>query len=249
MFSWKNRSRLAPPPRRARLALERLEGRDCPSVGVQPNNMLWYILNTSAPPPATRPVGMTPGENFGPGGGGGPVITLNLTYNGRTSVTLSGTVTDNLCSPSGLTVDLGGEVSVSTVTNSSGYFSVTTNAAGLGTISASTVDALGIASNTATVTVTSSAPTISNFTAAEAAGYLFTFTGTVTDASPAGLTVSFGGIPSLTNQTTTVASNGTFTFSIQLNPNGSDNGIATAQTTNWWGLQSNLAMDSVFVTP
>lgn len=253
MFRWMSRARTgrpspsARPSGRVRPALEMLEGRDCPSIGMQPNDALWYALNTAPPPVVQVPV-MTPHDNFGGGGGAsGPVMTLSISYNGQTSVTLSGVVTDNSASVSGLAVTFTGEVSASTVTNSSGYFSMTTNAAGLGNITATTTDAFGL-TGSSSVTVSSQAPAISNFQWVQGANYTFTFTATVTDASPSGLTVTFGGIPSLANQTATVQSNGSVELIVQLNSNGSDNGTASAQVTNWWGLTSNLATSAVVVS-
>jgi hypothetical protein len=248
MFRWTSRARPARAPRRVRPVLETLEGRDCPSVGMQPNDQLWYALNSSPPPPTINVPVMTPHTNLGGGGYDPPMITLNVSYNGQTSVTLSGLVTDTSCSAAGLVVTITGEVNVTTVTNSSGYFSVTTNAAGLGTVSATTVDSLGQTSNTATNAVTSQAPVISNFSWVSSYNNTYTFTATVTDASAPGLTVTFGGIPSLANKTATVQSNGTVSLSVQLNNNGSDNGTATAQTTNWWGQLSNVAQTAVWVS-
>ena len=51
-----------------------------------------------------------------------------------------------------------------------------------------------------------------NFAATQEAGSAFIFSGTVSAQTAAGLTVSFGGIPSLAGQTATVAANGTWRY-------------------------------------
>ena len=85
-----------------------------------------------------------------------PTVTLSVQMNGQNSVTLSGDVTaDN---PAGLKVTFTGVVSVSTVTDSSGHFSVTLNASRLGEVQATTTDDLGQSSDTATATLTCAAP-------------------------------------------------------------------------------------------
>jgi len=87
------------------------------------------------------------------------------------------------------------------------------------------------------------APQIVSFGAVEVVGGVWDFTGTVIDANPAGLTVKFGGEPeSLQGASTTTNANGNFDYATMLNTNGSDNGTATAQTTDGQGLTSNLAM-------
>ncbi len=253
------RNGLAPRPRTFRPGLEALERRDCPSAGLQPGQQLWYLLNTSpvtAPRGAATPATEMPGGGGGGGGGGSgggggtgsnPVITLLYTHNAKTSITLTGSVTDNSASVAGLTVTFTGEVTGTAVTDANGNFTLTANAAGLGGVSASTVDSLQHASNTATVNITDNTPAINNFSYTQGSLNSFTFTGTTSAASPGGLMVSFGGIPSLGGQTATVGSDGSFSLNVVLNSNGSDNGTATAQLTDWWGLQSNVATTYVTV--
>lgn len=88
------------------------------------------------------------------------------------------------------------------------------------------------------------APVIQNFDCAINGDYA-TFTGTVVDNAPAGLTVRFGGIASLMNQTATTTSTGTFSITIQLQPGTPDIGTASSQTTDGDGLDSNIATVSV----
>ncbi len=91
-------------------------------------------------------------------------------------------------------------------------------------------------------------PVIRNFGGAEGTSPQFTFSGVVSDTSPAGLTVTFGGIPSLVGKTATTNADGSFSLTVSLNTNGSDNGTAWAQTTDWNGLTSTEATTSVVVT-
>jgi hypothetical protein len=71
----------------------------------------------------------------------------------------------------------------------------------------------------------------------------WTFSGVVATDNPWGLTVRFGGLASLQGQTTEVQSDGTFRLTIRLQ-NGED-GLVTAQTTDWEGRDSNVAVDYV----
>src|SRR6516162_1637301 len=103
MFTLFNRGQSRPRTRLVRPTLEALEARDCPSAfGTQPGQELWYLLNTA---PASG-LNLRVQPALGGGGGGGsdssPVLTLSVTYNSKTSVTLSGKVTDDLASVAGL---------------------------------------------------------------------------------------------------------------------------------------------------
>ena len=167
-----------------------------------------------------------------------PSISLSVSYGSQRTVTLSGQVTD--VDAGGLTVTFTGMVTGSTVTNPDGTFSATFTATGLGEVDASTTDSQGLESNVATVTLTSNPPVITNFMATAGQAGVWTFTGTVTDESPAGLVVTFGGLPSLANQMATVQSNGSFELSVVLQ--AGEEGTATAVTTDWWGLMSNEAI-------
>jgi hypothetical protein len=86
-------------------------------------------------------------------------------------------------------------------------------------------------------------PVITEFHASEGEGGWWTFSGVVVADNPWGLTVRFGGLSSLQGQTTDVQGDGTFQLTIRLQ-NGEE-GLATAQTTDWQGRDSNLAQDYV----
>lgn len=96
------------------------------------------------------------------------------------------------------------------------------------------------------ITDVQTAPVIVDFKAILVVGNLFRFTGSVEDAAPGGLTISFGGEPeSLQGKTVTTDANGNFDMSILLKVDGSDTGTASAQTVNAAGQSSNLALTEV----
>lgn len=163
-----------------------------------------------------------------------PSLTLSVSYGSGRMVTLSGQVTDD--DPGGLTVTFTGKVVGSVVTNSTGAFNATFEASGLGDVLATVINRHGLTSSAASVTLTSSTPSIANFLATEGANNQWTFTGTVTDESAAGLSIIFGGLASLIGQSTTVQQNGTFSLTIQLQVG--EQGQASVKTTDWWGLES-----------
>jgi virginiamycin B lyase len=91
------------------------------------------------------------------------------------------------------------------------------------------------------------APRIVDFTAEALGGGLYRFSGKVIDEMPNGLTITFGGVPTMVGKTTTTASDGTFSLTVQLETEGSDGGNVTATTVDMWGASSNVA--TVSVTP
>ena len=171
-----------------------------------------------------------------------PVLTMAISYGAQNSVTLTGTLTD--VDAAGETIALTGVAAGSVVTDSNGNFSLTTNASALGAIDATTTDLWSKTSNTAEVVVASDAPEIATFGAAHQAGNLWYFSGTVTAASPGGMTITFGGLNgALDGQTTIVKDDGTFAVSFFL-PQGAS-GTVTAITTDWWGQVSDEAWVAV----
>jgi len=165
-----------------------------------------------------------------------PTISLSVTYLTGRMVTLSGQVTAD--APGGLTVNFTGKVVGSVVTNADGTFSGTFQATALGLDAATTTDAHGLVSNTATVVLASNPPTITNFTGMANLSNIWVFSGTVNAPSPAGLVITFGGLPSLAGKTAVVQADGTFQLTVQLQPG--ESGTATAQTTDWWGQNSDV---------
>jgi hypothetical protein len=165
-----------------------------------------------------------------------PALSLNIVYGTQKNVTLSGKVAD--IDLGGLTVTFTGQVSGSTTTASDGTFSLTTSAAGLGAVSGSTVDKWGVTSNVAQVSVAPKAPVISNFTGSEGPNNMWYFDGSVSDYSPDGLVVTFGGVPELQGKTATVDQYGNFYVTAQLSETTA---TVTAQTTDAYGQNSNQA--------
>jgi len=219
------------PPRFARPGLERLETRDCPS-GLAPLH------------PALLPIPWGPVQMAGPSVTL-PTLTLAVAMNGMKSVTLHGIVTaDN---PANLTVTFSGAVTGTTTTNNLGDYSLTINANGLGQVQASTLDADGQVSNTATAIVASPAPVISEFGWEVQSGW-FVFTGRVTCPDAGNMTVTLQGAPVSFQQGIQVQTkpDGTFTFLIKMQPNPNEQGMVYASCTDCWGQHSNDA--STYVT-
>ncbi|MBI3410245.1 MAG: hypothetical protein HY040_18035 [Planctomycetes bacterium] len=183
-----------------------------------------------------------PSGNGGGYGGGAspPTITLQVQNLDQNTIVLSGRVTD--ASPGGLTVKFGGVYAGTCVTNADGTFSKTVAAASVGTESAVTKDSASLVSNVALAQVHSNAPQIVDFVASHTTGNIWVLTGKVIDESPGGLTVYLNGM-GLNNAAVTVNSDGTFSYTVQLDPNA--DGIITAVTTDWFGLTSNTASASV----
>jgi hypothetical protein len=162
-------------------------------------------------------------------------------------VTFSGDLT-GAANPAGQTVLISGAAAGSTSTDGAGHFSVTLLGKKLGQVFAQIANGLSnvaqIAnglSNVAQLTLTNKAPVISQFSAGEAPGDIWTFFGKVTDESPAGLPLVLGGLASLPNVTVQVRPDGCFSYSVMLNGTGSDNGCATADVTDWWGAAAATA--------
>lgn len=166
-----------------------------------------------------------------------PTITLGVSEVEANAVTLSGTVTD--IDAAGETIAISGAKSGTVTADANGKFSFTMAPADLGTVDVSTTDLWGQTSNTAEVAASSFPPVIYPFTATQSDANAWIFRGTVTAPNLQGLTITFGGIPSLAGRTAIVAADGTFSLVVTLG-NG-EYGTATAQTTDQLGQNSNRA--------
>ncbi|HUY34029.1 MAG TPA: hypothetical protein VMV69_14875 [Pirellulales bacterium] len=162
------------------------------------------------------------------------MLTVMETGNGK-YVTVSGEVQS--ASPGGLTVSLSGVVGASPVTDSSGNFSVTTQASGLGTIDAATTDVWGVGSATTQVQLTNAAPSVSMMVAETGPDRTLTVSGHVTDTVEGGIVVTIGGIVS---GTATTDSSGNYSLTAQ----ASGQGTVTASATDIWGLISTLVQEN-----
>ncbi|AMV24044.1 hypothetical protein VT84_06585 [Gemmata sp. SH-PL17] len=92
-------------------------------------------------------------------------------------------------------------------------------------------------------------PQILDFTGEEVEHGWYYFSGRVSAApSASGITVTFGGVPSLQGKTVTTASDGTFALLIRVKTDGSDDGTVTVQATVN-GQTSNIALWDITPTP
>jgi hypothetical protein len=91
--------------------------------------------------------------------------------------------------------------------------------------------------------VHSKPPLIEDFLASEGQNGYWSFDGKVVADTSWGFVIHFGGLPSLQEQVVEAQSDGTFDFSIRLQ--STDRGLATAQTTDCMGQNSNVATDWV----
>ena len=153
-------------------------------------------------------------------------------------VTFYGSVSNTL-NVSGITVQLSGVANGSATTDANGSFTVQLTASGLGTESATALDA------SASTTLTDpNAPLISSFTNTEMAGGYYVFSGHVNGVVFQGEVITFGGqIPSMTGQTATVNSDGSFSFVGHL-ATGESGAVTATATADVWGI-NNTATTTV----
>ena len=170
-----------------------------------------------------------------------PTLTLHLSYLSKNNIYLTGKV--SAPSPAGLTVTITGVASGTVTTDASGNYAICLPASGVGKVSATVTDVWGQVSAAASATVSGTKPVIVNFTATRVSGTTWTFSGTVDDATPGGLSVQLSGLPSLRGKSVTTADDGAFSITITLAPG--ETGTAGAQVTNWFGLTSDLARTTV----
>ncbi|OWK41896.1 RNA polymerase sigma factor [Fimbriiglobus ruber] len=93
-------------------------------------------------------------------------------------------------------------------------------------------------------------PVLTNFTIVEVTGGYYEIAGDVTQngVAAAGMTVSFGGTPETLHSMTTITdTNGHFDVLVELNDDGSDSGMATAQATDAYCQTSNIARDLITI--
>lgn len=179
--------------------------------------------------------------------GGGPVpsgavetLTMNVTYLQNKQATFSGQLTNANGAVANQTINLTGVVTATATTNATGSYSITLNIPQLGTEYAASSDGL---SNTAQFTLVGGSPVISNFKAVSEGGGLWLFTGSVSGAPTQGEVVNFGGIKALQGQSTTVNSDGTFSFAAVVS--SGQGGWASAEAVDWWGDTSEPAVGYV----
>src|SRR5262245_46005439 len=171
-----------------------------------------------------------------------PYITITgISYGHERSINISGEVI--ALNPAGLPVQISGAASGTTTTDANGNFNITLTASGLGTVSAQTV-ANGLTSNVVTEAFSASPPVIDQLGYVEGPGNSFVIRGHVSCADPEGLIVSFGGqVAAVEGLTAVVGPDGWFEIEVTITPG--DNGTISAQTTDWWGQESNVATDQL----
>ena len=165
-----------------------------------------------------------------------PTITLMAMGDGPNTFMVQGHVSDE--HPGGLTVVLSGAYKGTVVTNAQGDYQTEIQPASTGTLQATVTDDENLSAS-ASAMLYNMAPSITSFMAQRQLGNVWVFSGHVMDEYPAGLTVRLGGMPSLNGVTVVTDANGDFSVTLQLQDG--EGGTATAQTTDWWGLDSNVA--------
>src|SRR5262249_47574074 len=169
-----------------------------------------------------------------------PVITsFNATVLSGHMVSLTGTVADE--NPAGVQVMFSGVATGSATANAAGQFSLTTPASTLGTINAQARDTQMLWSQSKSSTITSNAPALT-IRLTPGANHQVTVSGQVTDESPGGLPVAFGGV--LAGSTTT-NSTGAFCFT----GTASNLGMITASTADVWGLHGTTSASLTNLVP
>jgi hypothetical protein len=143
-----------------------------------------------------------------------------------------------------VTVRFSGVVTGQTTPDGSGNFATVLTASALGEVDAAGLNSQLQTVGTASGQLTNTPPVIRDFYGVQQPDGSYLFTGTVTDEYAPGLTITFGGnIPGMQNQTVQVASDGTFSFDVQLPANA--HGTVSAITTDWWGAPSNQALTTI----
>jgi hypothetical protein len=169
-------------------------------------------------------------------------VTLNVTYLTGKNITLSGQLT-GAANNAGQTITIGGKATGSTITNTAGYYTITLEASELGAVTAQAADGQ---SNTAQVTLTDEAPSITEFDADELGDRVWNFNGRISYfRSMQGLKIEFGGLASLQGKWTQTSSTGTYSLLVLLNGLTSDNGNSSAKCISPWGTESEIQYDWV----
>jgi len=164
------------------------------------------------------------------GGNSAPIIvSLNATQVPGKKFRISGRVADE--TPASCTVSIKGAATGDARCDDSGNFSVVCDVPTLGDITVVASDGQ-LTSTLVGLTLGNAAPTTT--LSAVKSGAQWTFSGTVADEAPAGLTVVLSGAPGINGRTATVAANGTWSITVTLL--SQVQAIATAKVTDWYGL-------------
>jgi hypothetical protein len=218
--------RETPRLRRTRLNLEQLDGRDVPSLltlSITPSGVDKMVTVKGDLRPDTTAVSSDRSGSFA------PLVTNQTVY-------LGGAVDGTKVA--GQIIDLGGVVGGIAVTDTSGHFTRTLQAIGLGAATARADDG---SSNIATAILTVAQPNIDILKAVEEPTD-WVISGHVTGFNPGSLTITLSGLESVNNMTVTVDAKGNFATAVHLNGTAGDDGWLRAVTTDIWGQRSNEAL-------
>ena len=158
---------------------------------------------------------------------------VQINYGTQKNVTVTGTLLD--LDAAGRTIYFPGAATGTPVAHWPGNFSFSTTTASLGNLTLSVQDLWG-QTGFANGTISSNAPVIEDFSFVPLFGTLMQIEGRVIDESSPGLIVRFGGLEALQGLQATVNSEGRFVLEVDL---AGASGVATAITTDWWGLDSH----------
>jgi hypothetical protein len=166
------------------------------------------------------------------------------TNNVGRQVELKGTVSGSAFQE---TVQFTGQVSATIGVDASGNFDYVGSAGGLGTVTAvasgMTPNYQHVTSAPATALITSMAPVITSFNVVAAGAGCWTFSGHVSDESPMGIAVQFGGAYQVAGLYATCDANGNFSATFYL-PNLANTDVS-ASCQDVWGLLSNTVCDPI----
>jgi hypothetical protein len=169
------------------------------------------------------------------GGGGAPNVaplieTLNAIQLPGRKFRISGRVSDD--TPGRCGVVITGAASVTAMCDANGNFDATCDVPTPGAITAVAGDG-ELESGPTYSTLVNNAPTVSVI-AVQGPGNTWTFSGTVGDECPAGLTVSLSGPAGVNGATATVGANRSWSVTVTVAPG--TRGYVTATVTDWYSL-------------
>jgi hypothetical protein len=189
------------------------------------------LIALSLPSPAPAQLSPPSGKSIGSTANNPPVIvSLQATQVPGRKFQIYGRVADE--TPASCGVVISGAASGVLLCDAGGNFSGVFDVPTLGQITAVAGDGQ-LSSRPAVLNLTNAAPTISNFTAVGGPNNTWTFSGTVGDEAPGGLTVTLSGPTGVQGATATVANDGSWSVTLTL-PAGTS-GNVTATVTDWYG--------------
>jgi hypothetical protein len=170
------------------------------------------------------------------GGNNAPVIVgLDVAQVPGAKFRISGRVADE--TPGSCSVAIAGAATGTLLCDSNGNFSGIFSVPVLGGITVVASDGQ-LFSDGAAIMLGNAAPT-TTITATHGTGGNWTFSGTVTDEAPAGLTVTLAGPGAIQGRTATAQANGT--WSVTVNLRAGVQGTVTATVTDWYGLTGSAS--------